>query len=121
MTFSIGTTPATASPAVTASNTPRKLASAVRGTSPNAARTASSANAPGSPAYAPGPSAAGLARRGAGGGRPRGRAGPRGGGRGPAGGGRGAECSRGRTPGTSRGASVGGLFLAVSGEQREEV
>src|SRR4029078_2083366 len=37
------------------------------------------------------------------------------------GGGHGAECSRGRTPGTSRGASGGGLFLAVSGEQSEEV
>src|SRR6185312_928746 len=62
MTFSIGTTPAAASPLVTASKTPRKLASAVRGTSPNAARTASSANAPGSPAYATGPSGAGMAR-----------------------------------------------------------
>src|SRR6188472_2638620 len=70
MTFSIGTTPATASPAVTASNTPRKLASAVRGTSPNAARTASSANAPGSPAYATGPSGAGMARSVVAGGRP---------------------------------------------------
>src|SRR5688500_15118272 len=52
MTFSIGTTPAAASPAATASKTARKLATARRSTSPNATRTASSANAPGSPAYA---------------------------------------------------------------------
>src|SRR3954451_14936032 len=54
MTFSIGTTPADASPRATASNTSRKLPSEVRSTSPNAARTASSAKAPGSPAYATG-------------------------------------------------------------------
>src|SRR6478735_3532373 len=54
MTFSIGTTPAGASPRATASNTSRKLPSEVRSTSPNAARTPSSANAPGSPAYATG-------------------------------------------------------------------
>src|SRR3954447_12422248 len=54
MTFSIGTTPALASPLATASNTSRKLPSDARSTSPNAARTASSANAPGSPAYAMG-------------------------------------------------------------------
>src|SRR3954454_7340249 len=52
MTFSIGTTPAAALPRATASNTSRKLPSDVRSTSPNAARTASSAKAPGSPAYA---------------------------------------------------------------------
>src|SRR6476659_8440433 len=54
MTFSMGTTPAAASPRATASNTSRKLPSEARSTSPNAARTASSANAPGSPAEATG-------------------------------------------------------------------
>ncbi len=52
MTFSIGTTPAFASSAVTATKTALKLAYEARGTSPKAARTASSAKAPGSPAYA---------------------------------------------------------------------
>src|SRR5690242_12645765 len=61
MTFSIGTTPAAASPDVTASNTARKLPTAVRGASPNAVSTASSANAPGSPAYAIGAVVADMA------------------------------------------------------------
>ena len=40
MTFSIGMTPADAPPAVTVSNTARKLATGVRGRSPNAANAA---------------------------------------------------------------------------------
>src|SRR6476661_5797811 len=52
MTFSMGTTPVAAAPLATASKTARKLPRGVRSTSPNAARTASSAKAPGSPAYA---------------------------------------------------------------------
>src|SRR5919107_2002520 len=44
-------TPVSEVPALTVSKTPRKLATAIRVVSPNAARTASSAKAPGSPAY----------------------------------------------------------------------
>jgi hypothetical protein len=52
MTFSMGTTAAIADPPATASKTSRNPPTEMRSTSPNAASTASSANAPGSPAYA---------------------------------------------------------------------